>query len=152
MAQSPSKDHSSPLDLLHRVCLKADNLFARNIGEVRLTPRQYAVLRAVAQADGLNQMAIMAATGIDKSTTAEVVRRLVSNGALQRRRKKRDARQYAVRLTATGREVLAKGELAARAADEALLLGVAPALRTCLLEALGLIAARETRGPREPAS
>lgn len=152
MAQSPSKDHSSPLDLLYRVCLKADSLFARHIGEIRLTPRQYSVLRAVAEADGLNQMAIMAATGIDRSTTAEVVRRLVSNGAVQRRRKKRDARQYAVRLTATGREVLAKGEFAARAADEALLLGLAPALRACLLEALGLIAARETRGPREPTS
>jgi DNA-binding MarR family transcriptional regulator len=150
MAQSPRKDQSSPLDLLHRVCLKADNLFARNIGEIRLTPRQYAVLRAVAQADGLNQMAIMAATGIDKSTTAEVVRRLVSNGALQRRRKKLDARQYAVRLTAKGREMLTKGELAARAADEALLLGVAPALRTCFLEALGQIAARRSIDPREP--
>jgi DNA-binding MarR family transcriptional regulator len=95
-------------------------------------------------------MAIMAATGIDKSTTAEVVRRLVSNGALQRRRKKRDARQYAVRLTPKGREVLAKGEVAARAADKALLLRVAPALRIYLLEALRLVAAREPRGPREP--
>jgi MarR family transcriptional regulator, temperature-dependent positive regulator of motility len=110
MAQNLRKDSLSPLALLHRASLQADSLFTHNVGDVRLTPRQYAVLRAVSQANGLSQTAIMAATGIDRSSTAELVHRLVSFGALQRRRTKRDARQYAVRLTPKGRDLVAVGK------------------------------------------
>ena len=136
MAQSPGKDSLSPLDLLHRAGLQADSLFIRNVGDVRLTPRQYAVLRAVSQENGLSQTAIMAATGIDRSSTAELVRRLVSFGALQRRRTKRDARQYAVRLTPKGRDLVAVGQEAARLADVSLLSRLPLALRSPFLEAL----------------
>jgi DNA-binding MarR family transcriptional regulator len=101
-----------------------------------LTPRQYAVLRAVSQENGLSQTAIMAATGIDRSSTAELVRRLVSFGALQRRRTKRDARQYAVRLTPKGRDLVAVGQEAARLADVSLLSRLPLALRSPFLEAL----------------
>ena len=45
-----------------------------------LTPRQFAILQAVADKSGLSQTDIMAATGIDRSSTAELVRRLVTNG------------------------------------------------------------------------
>ena len=89
----------SPLHLLHRARQRTDSLFARNVGDTHLTLRQFAVLQAVSDGDGLSQTAIMAATGIDRSSTAELVRRLVSNGWLQRRRTRRDARLYAVRLT-----------------------------------------------------
>jgi len=136
MARGPRNDASSPLDLLHRAGPRADSLFVRNLGDARLTPRQFAVLRAVAQANGLSQTDIMLSTGIDRSSTAELVRRLVSHGALQRRRTKRDARVYAVRLTPKGRELLAVGETAARAADEILLSLVPAALRSAFLEAL----------------
>jgi DNA-binding MarR family transcriptional regulator len=145
MAQSPSKDSSSPLDLLHRASLQADSLFTHNVGDVRLTPRQYAVLRAVSQANGLSQTAIMAATGIDKSSTAELVRRLVSFGALQRRRTKRDARQYAVRLTPKGRDLVAVGQKAAQLADEFLLARVPLALQRPFLQALQFAALRDFR-------
>ena len=50
-----------------------------------LTPRQFAVLETVAANTGLNQMDIMAATGIDRSSTAELVRRLVKARYLYRR-------------------------------------------------------------------
>ncbi len=136
MGHSPSTDFSSPLDLLHRAGVQADSLFLRHVGDARLTPRQFAVLKAVSQADGLNQTAIMAATGIDRSSTAELVRRLVSLGALQRRRKKRDARQYAVRLTPKGRELVMLGGRAARQADETLLSRMPRQLRVPFLEAL----------------
>jgi DNA-binding MarR family transcriptional regulator len=94
---------SSLLELLHRASQRADTHFARNVGKNGVTPRQFAVLRAVSAANGLSQIDIMAATGIDRSSTADLVRRLVSSGCLQRRRTKRDARVYAVRLTSMGR-------------------------------------------------
>jgi DNA-binding MarR family transcriptional regulator len=140
MARGPKNDHSSTLELLHRAGMRVDSLFVRNLGGVQLTPRQYAVLRSVAQANGLSQTDIMLATGIDRSSTAELVRRLVSHGALLRRRTKRDARVYAVRLTTKGRELLAQGEPAARAADEILLSLVPASLRPAFLEALKIVA------------
>jgi DNA-binding MarR family transcriptional regulator len=134
----------SPLHLLYRAGQRADSLFARNVGDARLTPRQFAVLLAVAEADGLSQTAIMAATGIDRSSTAELVRRLASGGMLQRRRTRRDARLYAVRLTPRGRQLLSLGEPAARATDESLLSRISPARRAAFLEALSMIAADQT--------
>jgi DNA-binding MarR family transcriptional regulator len=134
------KAPSSLLHLLRRAGQRADSLFARNIGAAHLTPRQFSVLQAVSEADGLSQTAIMAATGIDRSSTADLVSRLVSNGCLRRRRTRHDARLYAVRLTSRGRQVLALGKPAARAADEAVLAVLAPAQRLALLEALATIA------------
>ena len=136
---------SSPLHLLHRAGQRADHLFARHVGDVGLTPRQFAVLQAVAEADGLSQTDIMAATGIDRSSTAELVRRLVSTGCLARRRTKRDARLYAVRLTPKGRQLLAQGQPAGRATDQALLALIAPNLREAFLEALMMLVERPDR-------
>ena len=138
-----SKHQGSPLDLLHRASQRADNLFVQHIGNAQLTPRQFAVLKAVAEADGLSQTAIMTATGIDRSTTAELARRLVTNGLLQRRRTRRDARLYSVRLTAKGRQAITAGSPAARATDAALLSSLTQQQQSAFLEALLLVAAGE---------
>src|SRR5262249_61768200 len=82
---SVSRTSSSPLHLLHRAGQRADHLFARHVGDYGFTPRQFAVLKAVADADGLSQTAIMIATGIDRSGTAELVRRPGRQGFLTRR-------------------------------------------------------------------
>src|SRR5262249_16238216 len=134
-----SKTLSSPLHLLHRAGQRADFLFAHHVGNHSFTPRQFAVLQAVANADGLSQTAIMLATGIDRSGTAELVRRLVSSGLLQRRRTKEDARVYAVRLTPQGRKMLAVGERAARAAGTQLLSSIPNRQRTGFIAALASI-------------
>src|SRR5262249_60709714 len=104
---SVSRTSSSPLHLLHRAGQRADQLFARHVGDYGFTPRQFAVLKAVADADGLSQTAIMIATGIDRSGTAELVRRLGLHGLLTPRRTRKDARGYAVRLRPAGRNRLA---------------------------------------------
>lgn len=64
---------------------------------------------AVAQGDRLSQTDICERTGIDRSTLAEVVRRLVKRGLLQRKRTKTDARRYEVTLTPQGLAVLKAG-------------------------------------------
>ena len=130
----------SVLHLLHRAGQKADALFAQHIGKSPLTARQFAILHAVAKADGLSQTAIMAATGIDRSSTAELVRRLVAQGWLTRRRTRRDQRLYAVRLTARGRHALTLGARANRAAEESLLAGVPAAQRARFCRTLALLA------------
>src|SRR3954471_16077643 len=130
------KSRPAPLHLLHRCSQQADSLFARHIGDVELTPRQFAVLEAVAGESGLSQTDIMAATGIDRSSTADLVRRLVKNGCLQRRRTRRDTRMYAVRITARGRQMLAIGASASRSAEDALLSSIAEKQRRSFLDAL----------------
>src|SRR6478672_8085566 len=130
---------SSILHLLHRASQRADALFARRVTGSDLSPRQLAVLQAVAHQDGLSQTDIMNATGIDRSSTAELVRRLVSSGSLQRRRTRRDARLYAIRITGAGRKLLAIGGPAARAAEEKLLLPLPAAEKLAFQRALSLI-------------
>jgi DNA-binding MarR family transcriptional regulator len=49
---------------------------------------------------------LCAATGIDRSTMADIVRRLVKRGWLSRRRTRQDARTYAVSLTTEGQRIL----------------------------------------------
>ena len=143
MAKGSTSTLSAPLHLLHRAAQRADSLFARHVGDVDLTPRQFAVLEAVSQADGLNQSAIVAATGIDRSSTADLVRRMVSMGLLQRRRTKRDARSYAVRLTREGRKALSSGERAARATNDALLSLIPSVHRAVFVDALKTMALGE---------
>jgi MarR family transcriptional regulator, temperature-dependent positive regulator of motility len=127
------------MHLLHRVSQCADEMFSLCIGSSNITPRQYAVLSAVAKKEGGNQTDIVNATGIDRATTAELVTRLVKKGWLQRRRSKDDARAYAVRLTAAGNKAMKIGEGACLEADEKVLAGLSSAQRAKLIKALGAI-------------
>jgi DNA-binding MarR family transcriptional regulator len=139
-ATEAALDLPSPLHALHRAAQRADSLFARHGGAGHITPRQFAVLEAVSSAEGLNQVKIMQATGIDRSSTAELVRRLVSLKWLRRHRSKRDMRSYVVGLTEAGRERLAAGRAAANAANEALLSVLPASQRRDFLRALAKVA------------
>jgi DNA-binding MarR family transcriptional regulator len=115
----------SMLHLLHRAGQVADELFAEEMQGSELTPRQFAVLQVLERLETASQTAIVNETGIDRSTLADIVKRLVSRGLIARRRSKTDARAYAVRLTAAGREAL-KGAEPASARVESRLLKVLP--------------------------
>jgi DNA-binding MarR family transcriptional regulator len=86
-----------------------------------LTPRQLAVLTTVAQNEGVSQTRLVDRTGIDRSTLADIVRRMQRKGLLQRRRTKEDARAYAVKLTEEGRRLLRLAEPLARRVDDRIL-------------------------------
>ena len=129
----------SVMHLLHRGSQHAEEMFSLSIGNSDITPRQYEVLSAVAAKDSVSQADIVSATGIDRSTTADLVGRLVKKGWLQRRRAKDDARAYAVRLTAAGKKAMKIGEGACLEADEKVLAGLSSAQRTKLIKALGAI-------------
>jgi MarR family transcriptional regulator, temperature-dependent positive regulator of motility len=127
------------MHLLHRVSQWSDEVFSLSIGSSNITPRQFAVLSAVSKKEGGNQTDIVNATGIDRSTTAQVVERLAKRGWLQRQRTKDDARAYAVRLTPDGRKALKIGEGGCLEADEKVLAGLSSAQRAKLIKALGTI-------------
>jgi MarR family transcriptional regulator, temperature-dependent positive regulator of motility len=107
----------SPIHLLHRASQAVEDAFASEVEIESLTPRQLAVLKTIAQHEGLSQTGIVDHTGIDRSTLADIVRRLQKKGLLQRRRTKEDARAYAVKLTEEGRRVLRTVEPLAKRVD-----------------------------------
>ena len=111
----------SPIHLLHRAGQSAEDLFHAEMKNNDLTPRQLAVLATVAQSEGLSQTGIVERTGIDRSTLADVVKRLLKKGLLQRRRTKQDARAYAVKLTDEGRRTLAVAEPLAKKINQRIL-------------------------------
>jgi DNA-binding MarR family transcriptional regulator len=55
-------------------------VFAADMGTSGLTPRQIVVLITVEQNEGISQTGIVDRTGIDRSTLADVVKRLKSRG------------------------------------------------------------------------
>ena len=111
----------SPVHLLHRVEQYAGDVFHEEMTEANLTPRQYAVLLTVSQNEGLSQTALVEKTGIDRSTLADIIRRMLKKGLLRRKRTREDARAYAVRLTAKGKLALTEALPAALSADERIL-------------------------------
>jgi len=111
----------SPVHLLHRAHQAVSQVFAAGMQTNDLTARQLAVLVAVAENEGLSQTDIGERTGVDRSTLADVVKRLKGKGLLQRKRTKEDARAYAVKLTEEGRKVLRTAEPLARRVDERIL-------------------------------
>lgn len=111
----------SPIHLLHRASQVAGNIFQAEMGNEDLTPRQYALLVAISQNEGLSQTDLVARTGIDRSTLADVIRRMLKKGLIQRRRTREDARAYAVKLTEQGRRALQSCEPMARRVDQRIL-------------------------------
>ncbi len=125
----------SPIHLLHRASQCASDIFQ---GEIAgdLTPRQFAILLTVAQNEGLSQTHLVERTGIDRSTLADVIRRMLKKGLIQRRRTREDARAYAVRLTDEGWRVLKMAEPLARRADEKILSALSSAERDRFVKGL----------------
>lgn len=136
---SPSQLERSPLHLLHRAGQCAADLFVAEMGESDLTPRQFAVLLSVSKQEGLSQTDLVAATGIDRSTLADIVRRMLKKGLLQRRRTREDARAYAVKLTEEGQRTLASSQPRVHRVDDRLLAVLPAANRERFLTDLSAI-------------
>lgn len=111
----------SPIHLLHRAGQCAGDIFQNEMLDGGLTPRQFAVLHTVAHNEGLSQTNLVERTGIDRSTLADIIRRMLKKGLLQRRRTKEDARAYAVKLSDEGWRVLKTSEPVARRVDDKIL-------------------------------
>jgi DNA-binding MarR family transcriptional regulator len=139
MAKGGNPLNRSAMHLLHRAGQCAAELFATEAHLSGLTPRQFAVLMAVAEEEGLAQTGLVERTGIDRSTLADIVGRLLARGFIQRRRTKEDARAYAIKLTAQGFKVLREAQPVAQAADARLLAKLPPSRRQDFLESLHLI-------------
>ncbi|MGI8841814.1 MAG: MarR family winged helix-turn-helix transcriptional regulator [Caulobacteraceae bacterium] len=132
---------ASPTHLLHRALQLALDFHGEAAGPAALTQRQFTVLAAAGAAEGGTQNDLVRATGIDRSTLADLVARLLVKGHLERERSAADARAKTVRLSASGRAALAATAGPAAAADARLLALLSPKKRDNFLESLTALAA-----------
>jgi DNA-binding MarR family transcriptional regulator len=106
----------------HRANQAASMLFTEHAKDANasVTIPQAIVLDAIRANDGATQAKLVEETGIDRSTLADICKRLKARGLLDRRRTKADARAYAVRLTPQGNKQLDLAKAAAAKAEKAL--------------------------------
>ena len=143
----------SPSHLLHRALQHALDIYVEAVGPGAPTQRQFAVLSAVASNEGLTQTDLVRATGIDRSTMADLVARMLTKGLLARRRSSSDGRANAVRLTEKGRAALAEAQPKVAAADEQILAMIPARARESFLSVLlGLSEAAERSEARGAAA
>lgn len=116
----PFRLATSASHLLHRAEQLAADRFSQLVSEA-VTLRQFAVLAAIAEQPGLSQSDLVRATGIDRSTLADMMTRLAKRGLVARTDSTLDGRAYSVRLSGAGASILAAATKHARAADAAIL-------------------------------
>lgn len=149
----PSADAlgGSVTHLLHRALQLALDYHSEAAGPGAITQRQYTVLAAAAAQDGLTQNDLVRATGIDRSTLADLVARMLVKGLLVRERSATDARANCVRLSEAGRTALAAGATPAIVADSRLLGSLSSKKRDGFLKALATLTAETPAPPKEKA-
>lgn len=123
-ADSAESDHyklaASPSHLLHRAEQLAAERFAHLVGD-SITLRQFAVLAAIAEQPGLSQSDLVRATGVDRSTLADMMAKMEKRGWVVRTLSPSDKRAYSVLLGQAGGTLLSATMQHARAADAAIL-------------------------------
>jgi DNA-binding MarR family transcriptional regulator len=117
------------------------DLFQRETGARDMTKQQFALLSALEQNDGASQTELVEITGIDRSTLAEMIRRMRDRGLVMRERTEDDMRANSVALTFAGRKAVKANKAAADKADRGLLDPLPAAERQRFLRLLGMIAA-----------
>lgn len=110
----------SPSHLLRRAQQYVTDIFARSGLSDNVTLRQTVLLGAVAETEGASQTELVRATGVDRSTLAEMVSRMERKGLLTRKKDRQDGRAKRVWLTEAGRARLDQALPAMRAVDDAL--------------------------------
>ena len=136
---APFRLATSPSHLLHRAEQLAAERFSQLVGD-SLTLRQFAVLAAIAESPGLSQSNLVNATGVDRSTLADMVGRMERRGWIARTISPLDARAHSVTLAAAGATVLAAATHHARAADAAILDALAGPKRRTFINTLTKLA------------
>ena len=111
----------SPSHLLRRAEQFAAEIFLKVGLSDGVTLRQTVLLAAIAEAEGASQSGLVRATGVDRSTLAEMMARMEKKGLIARQGAAADKRAKSVKLTAEGRARLEAALPAMRKVDAALL-------------------------------
>jgi DNA-binding MarR family transcriptional regulator len=139
---------ASPSHLLRRAEQFAAEIFLK-AGTDGVTLRQTVLLAAIAEAEGASQSDLVMATGIDRSTRAEMMARMEKKGLIARAASAEDGRAKSVKLTRDGRARLDEALPAMRTVDNALLDALARNKRAGFCAALSALADAADDAQRE---
>ncbi|MBX9707282.1 MAG: MarR family transcriptional regulator [Caulobacteraceae bacterium] len=137
----------SPSHLMHRALQLALDVYAEELGSDGPTQRQFAVMEAVSVKEGLTQTELVKATGIDRSTLADLVARMTTKGLLTRERSTLDARAKAVRLSPEGQALLDAARPKVEAADRRIMALLPKGKRDGFLDLLAELASAADAAP-----
>jgi DNA-binding MarR family transcriptional regulator len=110
----------SPAHLLRRAEQYAAEIFLKASHVNGITLRQTVLLAAITEAEGASQSDLVRATGVDRSTLAEMMARMERKGLIARSASEEDGRAKSVSLTPEGRARLQAAVPAMRQVDAAL--------------------------------
>lgn len=128
--------NTSPSHLLHRAQQIAANQSASELAAAGITLRQFSVLAALSGNEGVSQSDLVNATGIDRSTLADMVARMEKAGLIKRVASKTDKRAKSVSLMAKGKKAYEKALPAVEKADAVLFESLAKTKQDALVSGL----------------
>jgi DNA-binding MarR family transcriptional regulator len=139
--------HAQAAYLLARVGRGQSVRFAERVQSIGLRPKHFAVLNAVALADGASQQELGDRMGLDPSGLVGAIDELEKMGLVERSRDPADRRRYAVRLTDEGTATLGRARRAVTESARELLGALDDAEVDTLVDLLGRVAAAQDLPP-----
>ncbi len=123
--------------MLRRAHQIAVSVFLESTADLKITTTQFGVLVLLGHHHGVDQARVARLLGLDRSTTALVVRKLEARGLLTREQDLADRRRHRLAITVAGRVMLQKLQGPAEAARLALLSPLTPTEQDTLVMLLG---------------
>ncbi len=135
-AEDPAKEllFARPGFLIRRLHQIHVAMFLEEFKSQNITPVQYGLMTAVAALPGLDQTALGQEVGLDRTTTADVVKRLEDRGLLERHPNPLDRRTRHVRLTAEGQTRVVELQADMTRAQDRLMEPLRPAEKAMLMD------------------
>jgi DNA-binding MarR family transcriptional regulator len=133
--------------LIRRLHQLHGSLFLEETRTFGITPVQYSLMTALAERGKLDQNSLALEIGLERTSVAEVVPRLMERGLLERRPSRSDGRVKLVRLTRKGKSLLTRMSAAAQRAHERTIERLPAAERdTFILQLITLVEANNDIG------
>lgn len=133
--------------LIRRLHQLHSALFFEETRGLDITPVQYSLMTTLAACGELEQNRLALSIGLERTSVAEVLPRLLARGLLARRRSPADGRAKLIRLTARGRSLVRKMSRAVqRAHDRTIDKLDGPARELFLLQLIELVEANREIG------
>jgi|SRR5579871_1059510 len=125
-------------------------LFLQECAPFGISPQQYAVLRVLADNDGVDQITLAGLAAFNRTTAGEILERMELAGLLERRDNPLDRRVKNIFITAGGLELLRTAQNAVARVQQRLLEPLEPAERLKFIELLSRIADENNELSRAP--
>jgi DNA-binding MarR family transcriptional regulator len=148
MSSAPDRRHHGGVAfLLAQLGHHAAERFSERIAALDLTPPQAGILRAIAAAPGRSQQSLSTQLQLLPSRVVAYVDDLEDRGYVERRPNPDDRRQYALYLTAAGKQLMQKLSRLARQHDRAITSGLSESEQAQLRSLLATLAQQQGLAP-----